>query len=190
VLGGAISFNDRGFLNGMYAAGAGGNFDALSFHPYTQGHAPDWSAPGQEWYSFVLAVPQMAQTMAAHGETDKPIWITEVGWSTDDVSEATRAAYVERAVELVRGWPYVAALCLYALNQQDDGPYGLIAPDGTATATWHAYQEAVNPPAKRLWYQLPSVQASALSIAVIGVAAVLVSRSSGRPAAAEPTGER
>ncbi|HVG97052.1 MAG TPA: hypothetical protein VNK05_09135, partial [Chloroflexota bacterium] len=51
-----------------------------------------------------------------------------------------------RAVALVKGWPRVAAFCAYAYSQEDDYPdLGLIAPDGSATASWVAY----TPPAGR-----------------------------------------
>jgi hypothetical protein len=85
--------------------------------------------------------------MATHGEAGKPIWITEIGWSTTTVSDATRASYFQQAVALVRGWPQVVAFCAYQLSQDQDRPdYGLVATDGTQTATWQAYSATVASP--------------------------------------------
>ena len=39
--GGARALNDVGFIQGMYDAGAKGNFDALGSHPYGFGSAPE-----------------------------------------------------------------------------------------------------------------------------------------------------
>jgi hypothetical protein len=62
----------------------------------------------------------MERTMAEHGEPTKPIWITEMGWSTSEVSRATRVAYLKRAIALVRSWPYVRAFCVYAFTAADE----------------------------------------------------------------------
>jgi hypothetical protein len=120
VLGGAIVFNDLPFLKGMYAAGARGFFDALSLHPYNQGHDPAWTQLGREWFSFTRTVTDMERTMAEHGEPNKPIWITEMGWSTSEVSHTTRVTYLKRAIALVRSWPYVRAFCVYAFTAADE----------------------------------------------------------------------
>jgi hypothetical protein len=142
VLGGSIAFNDPNFLQGMYNAGAGGQFDGLSLHPYGQGHAPDDQS--DPYHSFVLALDQARQVMSANGEPNKSIWITEVGWSTTFMSDATRADYVQRAVQMVRARPYIAALSVFALSQSQDYPdTGLIQPDWTPTQSWSAYGSAV-----------------------------------------------
>ena len=51
---------------------------------------------------------------------NKSIWITEMGWSTSEVSRATRVTYLKRAIALVRSWPYVLALCVYAFTAADE----------------------------------------------------------------------
>jgi hypothetical protein len=82
--------------------------------------------------------------MNDHGESGKPIWITEMGWSTLTVSEATRATFYQQAVGLVRSWPRVVVFCAYQLSEDQDRPdYGMVAPDGTASASWQAYAGAV-----------------------------------------------
>ena len=144
VLGGSLAFNDPSYLEAMYAAGAGGAFDGLALHPYSLAAAPESSADPA--HSFAAAIGQAHAIMAAHGDGAKPLWITEMGWSTPDVSDAQRADYFARTVSMVRSTPNIAAFVAYELNQADDtqGPQiGLLAADGTPTASWSAYGQAV-----------------------------------------------
>ena len=142
VLGGSIAFNDPSYLEAMYAAGAGGHFDALALHPYSDAFAPDASSNPSR--SFVTALDQSRQILVAHGDSEKPIWVTEMGWSTQDITDLQRADYLVRAVQLVRARPDVVAFCAYGLNQGDDFPdSGLVSANGMPTASWDAYGRAV-----------------------------------------------
>lgn len=149
VLAGGILFSDFAYLRDMYAAGAKGHFDALALHPYNHDHPPDWSEPRQEHLSFNVGVPEIIKIMAEHGDAAKPVWITEVGWSTQNVTEETRAAYYRRALELVRGWPQVTVFCAYTLNEAQFAGFGLIGPDGTPSATWVEYARLAAEDARR-----------------------------------------
>ena len=144
VLGGSIVFNNEAYLDRMYAAGAQGYFDALSLHPYCI-CAPN--STQLDHYSFPLTVEGMEADMASHGEPNKPIWITEVGWSTNVVSDTLRATFLQQAAAMSREWPFVKAYSAYVLNQDDNSQFGLIAPDGTATESWNAFAQAAQPPA-------------------------------------------
>jgi hypothetical protein len=139
VLGGSIAFNDQAFIAAMYAAGAKGNFDVLALHPYTLAYAPDSTANAYE--SYTLALQNMRAAMVNHGDSNKPIWVTESGWSTNSVSDATRAGYMQQAVGMLQStFPYVERFDAYALNQAEDMPdMGLISGNGTPTASWSAY---------------------------------------------------
>ena len=94
VLGGLAGF-DKPFLDGVRAAGAWSSFDGLGLHTYTIG-APERST--------AMAWLDQAQSYVDRYGT-KPIWITELGWSTYSgsgsgyigVSEADQAAYLARA---------------------------------------------------------------------------------------------
>jgi hypothetical protein len=78
--------------------------------------------------------------MATYGESGKPVWITEMGWSTDTTSEGLRVAYERRALELVRGWPQVAMYMAYLEDQVPDEPsIGLISTLGNPSPSWLAY---------------------------------------------------
>ncbi len=139
VLGGSIVFNDLAFLRGLYDNGAQGSFDALAHHPYAPGRAPDDRTDPSATF---LSIEDMHALMAARGDGDKTIWITELGWSLELVSDDERGEYLQRAVALLARWPYVRTLCVYTLRQ-DSGPegalFGLIAPDGTPTRSWEAF---------------------------------------------------
>ena len=140
VLGGSILFNDTGFLRGMYAAGAKGSFDGLSIHPYCKAYAP--ASTTDPYFSFRGSVPAFTGVLSANGEPSKPIWITEMGWSTAKVSDATRATYLRDATTIARGWTNVRGMAAYTLHQSQYAAYGLLTTSGTATRSWSAYVAA------------------------------------------------
>ncbi|WP_205699333.1 Ig-like domain-containing protein [Conexibacter sp. SYSU D00693] len=85
VLGGMVG-NDYGFLEKVYAAGGKGAFDAVGVHTDT---ACNRTAPDQYYreadgrigrFSF-LGYREVKKVMLAQGD-DKPIWMTELGWSS------------------------------------------------------------------------------------------------------------
>ena len=146
VVGGAIAFNDQSYVQGLFTfGGIAGSYDALSLHPYGPGQAPD--APDTGYYGFSQAVENVASAMAQAGDGGRPIWITEMGWSTNAVTEDMRAAFFRRAVGLVRGWQQVEQFDAFDMNQTDGHPdVGLITPQGSPTASWSAYAQAIAEP--------------------------------------------
>jgi hypothetical protein len=140
VLGGSILANDLAFLRGIYANGGGRSFNGLAIHPYCGSRPP--ADTSSSWFSFQRSVPQFRKVMASHGGV-KPIWITEMGWSTDRVTDATRAGYMATAVSIARGWSGVRAMAAYTLHQSQFRTYGLLRTDGTATDTWTGYAAAL-----------------------------------------------
>lgn len=117
-----------GYLEAMYAAGAKGFFDKLSYHPYTDGNTPTWYDARWPMHGYSSSVPAVRQVMQRYGDTS-PIWLTELGWTTvpadgscDDCwtptlpkTEAEQAAYLASAIQIARGWSYVEALLWYEL---------------------------------------------------------------------------
>jgi beta-mannanase len=128
------------------------SLDGWAVHPYCgdrgpyqttiQGFADQTYA--QQWlYQQLLLVRDMT---TAAGKF-KPIWSTEVGWSTaGDVDEATQAAYVRDAVKRAVGeWSsFVARSFVYVLekphNGDRDGGYSLLRDDGSPKPAWTALQ--------------------------------------------------
>jgi hypothetical protein len=126
VIAGAIAFSDGTFLEDAYADGMGGYFDALSVHPYTYNASPAHIArswPGR-MFSLVDGVPWIHDIMAQHGDGQKRVWLTEVGWNTlgDSVARAVsdpqRARYVGQLGAITRRWPWVAAVMFYDLRHR------------------------------------------------------------------------
>lgn len=115
------------FLEGMYAAGANGYFDKLSYHPYTNGNSPVTFDPNWPMSSFAYSIPEIRNLMQKYGDTS-PIWITELGWTTVPAdqcpdcyapslptTEADQAAYLTKAVEIAYQWDYVEVLIWHEL---------------------------------------------------------------------------
>jgi len=151
-LGGNLALNNYAYLRQMYAAGARGNFDALSIHPYCWPNPPDHQTDNNAW-SFA-AVPKVEQLLNTElGESNKPIWITEMGWPSSGpadhpISDAVRAGYFRQAVQMVRTWPYVKVFIAYWLDPALDA--GAQPPDGfqlwsagRPSQTWDAYADEV-----------------------------------------------
>ncbi|HMC06105.1 MAG TPA: glycosyl hydrolase [Solirubrobacterales bacterium] len=60
------------FLDQLYGAGAGRDFDVAALHPYSR----DLGQLDNE-------VSLFRDAMARHGDEAKPLWITELGWGSD-----------------------------------------------------------------------------------------------------------
>jgi hypothetical protein len=67
---------------------AGTSFTGVSIHDYPQNP----STPG-----YYPLIANLRQLLAAHGLGSDPIWMTETGWSTKQVTPLQQAEYVERA---------------------------------------------------------------------------------------------
>jgi hypothetical protein len=118
--------------------------DAWSVHLYCQERSP-WDSVSAQQHRFdrVLLTRGLAQQAGA----DKPIWITEFGWSTqqgaaDAVSEATQAQYEYEALVRATGeWSsFVRRSFVFTLTKpsaQADA-YNLLRPDGSPRPAWQA----------------------------------------------------
>jgi hypothetical protein len=123
--------------------------DAYSVHPYPQppGTGP-WAGGDRRWsYAQVLDVRERT---AAAGAA-KPIWITEVGWSTATgaegaVSEATQASYLSNAItRAFDEWGHIVErVYLYSFDRDGTDPadreafFGVRRHDGSFKPAWSA----------------------------------------------------
>jgi polysaccharide biosynthesis protein PslG len=131
VLGAPSSCDDQ-FYKLLYTYGLKpGDYDIASVHAY-QGDAsapPEYPDDGNRWWFTHL--PAVRKVMSLHGESRKPIWITEYGWSTNTntpstqvwekgVDEDTQADYLKRSYAYARQhYPRVTAMFWY--NEIDTG---------------------------------------------------------------------
>jgi len=138
------------WIPGMYAAepDLGRYFDAVSVHPY--GGNPDVYTPGGNTDDQPARLEQVHAELAARGDGDKPLWVTEIGWSTcsgasDCVTEAQQAQYLEEFLrDAVTIWSsYVRAVFVYDLRDIAPAPaddqqawFGLLRPDLSRKPAW------------------------------------------------------
>lgn len=139
------------WITGMYAAvpELGRYFDALSIHPYG-GNPAIQSPTGDTDAEPGYLVEQAHAELAARGDGDKPVWVTEIGWSTCSgstacVSEGQQASYLAAFLRLaVTTWhSYVRAVFVYDLRDIAPAPasdseawYGLLRPDLSRKPAW------------------------------------------------------
>jgi polysaccharide biosynthesis protein PslG len=104
------------FFGQMYAQGAQGYFDVLSWHPYSYPCTPSQSCPkNRPWYK-TGAVRQM---MIDHGDGAKPIWATEFGAPTNGTASdghVTEAQQSSIMVDAMQQWvqlPYAGPFFVY-----------------------------------------------------------------------------
>jgi hypothetical protein len=128
--GSAAGVNDLTYLEGMYQASAAPFFDALSAHAYGLTSPPETPpAPGALNFR---RVELLREIMVAHGDGDKPIYVTEAGWNdhprwTQAVRPGQRIEYTIGAYEWARqSWPWCKCVAMWAfrypastLNYQD-----------------------------------------------------------------------
>jgi Glycosyl hydrolases family 39 len=169
VIAGPTTGNNYDWIDGLYNNGAKGSFDAIAVHTDTAclDRGPDFfyregGRIGQ--YSF-LGYQTVHGVMAAHGDGNTPIWMTELGWSSTNktcsrgqwagqkpagVGEANQAVYLKQAYHCLALDPYVAVAMWF--NLQDLVPaddelnrYGLLRFDRSQKPAWGAFRDvAVN----------------------------------------------
>ena len=101
-----LSVDPVGFVAGMYAAGAKGFFDALSFHPYSQS-LPFSSGVGATLPGGLSAVQQVKairDLMAVNNDESLKIWISEYGYATANSSDAEQLKQAQFIADLVNYW--------------------------------------------------------------------------------------
>jgi hypothetical protein len=86
VLLGPLTGNNYDFLGQVYAAGAGASFDAASVHTDTaclvDPPSSFYREDGKVARFTFLGFRTVHDVMAANGDANKPIWMTELGWTT------------------------------------------------------------------------------------------------------------
>jgi hypothetical protein len=160
VLGG-LTGNDYQFLEGVYAAGGKGSFDAVGVHtdtacnvlsPYEYLRGTD----GRLVDDSFLAYREVHAVMVANGD-EKPIWMTEMSWRTTEatcsegafagqkaegVSEQQQATYLRQAYNCLAQDPYVQVALWFAMQDEGAAVSGLVRANGSrkpSFAAMHAY---------------------------------------------------
>jgi hypothetical protein len=116
---GSLTVAPEVFLERMYAAGAAGTFDALSFHPYHYGIK--FSAGRGVANTPMTQLEAMRGLMVANGDGGKKIWATEYGEPTSSVDEAAQADYLRDFLTTWRSLPYAGPAFIYTLRDRNTG---------------------------------------------------------------------
>ena len=157
VVSGGTMYVDTDWIAKMYAAGAGGNFDAIAVHPYmgVADQAPETPDDGTQWT--LAHVASLHDLMVQHGDGAKGIWLTEMGWSTHataadapnwqrGVTEKAQADFTVRSIAFTASkLPWVTHMFFYTERDQvdshvQDNNYGLLRRDLTPKPVYAALQ--------------------------------------------------
>ncbi len=141
--------NDLIYLERMYQAGAAAYFDVLAMHAYGF-TAPPEAAPDPGVLNFRRA-EYLREIMLAHGDENKPVYITETGWNdhprwTRAVRPGQRIAYTLAAFAWVEArWPWAERLCVWAFTSPERQGnwrdyFTLVTPDFRTKPIYEAVQ--------------------------------------------------
>lgn len=157
VLVGGLTGNDYSFLEGLYANGAKGYFDAVAVHTDT---ACNIASP----YEFLregdmrimpdsfLAYREVHDVMVANGD-DKPIWMTEMSWRTtgaecgegmwagdklEGVTDQQQATFLTEAYHCLALAPYVKVGLWFPLQDSGIVTSGLLTEGGARKPSFAA----------------------------------------------------
>ncbi|MDA2891465.1 cellulase family glycosylhydrolase [Mycolicibacterium sp. BiH015] len=138
------------YLEQLYSNGAAQLADGIAVHPYSYPHLP--MDPAQRQIGGFVDLPELQAVMAAHGDGDKLVWITEfgapTGTSVNAVSEAQQAAILMAARDQVAQWNWAGPLMYYELvdggTDPSDGEqnFGVLRTDLSLKAAALALMEA------------------------------------------------
>ena len=168
VLGG-LTGNNFAFLEKVYAQGAKGSFDAVGVHTDTACLISDPNSYYREpdgrigRFSFT-GYREVRHVMTSHGD-DKPIWMTEIGWSTltskcahpgvtvdrpSGVSQDKQAEYLRKAYACVAAEDYIGPVLWFSLRDagtgnQYDQHLGLMDHAGNPKKALHAFRDLFAP---------------------------------------------
>jgi hypothetical protein len=164
VLLGPLTGNNYNFLGQVYAAGAGSSFDAASVHTDTaclvDPPSSFYREDGKVARFTFLGFRSVRDVMVANGDAAKPIWMTELGWTTttstcsrgtwagqkaSGVSEAAQAADLKEAYHCLASYPYVETGLWFTLrdttvHSDELNHYGLTRTDNTHKPSWDAFR--------------------------------------------------
>lgn len=161
---GGRNMDDLQYLEALYDAGWQADFDIMAVQAFGlfTGPTDHRVSPDRTNFGRMLLARDI---MVRRGDAAKPVWITEMGWTSPPedypttfgrVSEERRAEYTVRAYERIQAeWPWIGPAFLWFLRRPDDlwerapegyGYFRLLGPDWAETATYHALRDAATAP--------------------------------------------
>jgi hypothetical protein len=141
---GPEDYNGKTFLTLLYQKSLFP--DIIAIHPYSDG-APDVH---QQWQNNFDDIAMIRQIMVDYGQSNKGIWVTEWGWGTNRVDQATQANWLSKSLQMLKTqYPYVS-LATYFVDYDREPTYyfGLFTSsfqEKRAASVFRSYAVA-NPP--------------------------------------------
>jgi Cellulase (glycosyl hydrolase family 5)/Bacterial Ig domain len=167
VVAGPTTGNNYQWIQGLYDLGAGSSFDVVAVHTDTAclDRGPDafYREDGKLARYTFLGYRTVHEVMAANGDAGKPIWMSELGWSStgggptsctrgewagkkpSGVSEDDQATFLAKAYSCLANDPYVQRADWFTLrdtagNADELNHYGLYRTNGTAKPSLGAFK--------------------------------------------------
>lgn len=130
----ALTMDPVTFVEQMYAAGAKGSLDAVSFHPYLYNNEFS-KGRGTPSTPFSQAEAIYA-VMSNYGDGGKKIWATEYGQPTSASDEATQAAYLTDFLTTWRTLPFAGPAYIYTTRDRNTGSASDVDTLGVYRSDW------------------------------------------------------
>lgn len=150
IIAGAVSDGGYGWTERALKAGAAGNFDAYSVHPYTHKEGAVKNR-GAEHFAEVIA-RYVTLLRKYHDGKDKPIYITEMGFPTDSGpkgrSEDDAAGSLVKTYVMAKTFPTVKGMWWYDFmndgwnSRDEENCFGLVYADLTPKRPYFAMLDA------------------------------------------------
>ena len=167
VITGATTGNNYQFIEALYDHGLKGHFDAIATHTDTaclvDGPNREYREPDGRLGRYIFSsYREVYEVMKAHGDGDKQIWMTELGWATHStdptsckvgafagqkaagVTEAQQAEFLTQAYRCLASDPYVGVAFWFGMQDvpgREPGGHGLFRRDGSAKPAAAAFRE-------------------------------------------------
>jgi hypothetical protein len=95
-----------GMLLDLLNLGVGPYVDKIGYHPYTMADNFTDIQPPSATHKFIKEVAVIHNVLASKGMGEKKIELTEYGWSTAQVTEATLGGYIKTEWDILHGTAY------------------------------------------------------------------------------------
>lgn len=110
---------------------AGNKVDIISFHQYGGDAAIDRLVNIDSMYNHIVSI----------GYGNKPIWLTESGWASDDIGEQAQAELVTGMLAGMESRPWLKKFFYYQIWEGPTDRAGLLRQDETRKPAWYAYRD-------------------------------------------------
>jgi hypothetical protein len=110
-------YDHTGAVYGMYP------FDAVAYHPYTPEKC-QIELKSKRVSMNMTGVERLRRLMVEHGDADKPIWLTEVGWLG---SPEIQTRCLEESFDYIANRPFITLAHVHMLHDWESEQFGLMS---------------------------------------------------------------